>query len=327
MIKGGVFLEELARIKVVPLDKTGTLTRGEPEVTDVLGVPGSTVSPEDATALAVAVESRSQHPLAVAVTRYGKAKGISVRQVDGFQSVTGAGASGVVEGREVLAGSPAYFEKDLGVDLSSVTTDISRLQDEGKTVIIVGDKAQAWALIAIRDTARANAREAVRKLHAVGIAQVVMLTGDNRRTADAIGKEVGVDAVYADLKPDDKARIIRELSAQHGHVAMVGDGVNDAPALAEATVGIAMGAAGTDVALETADVALMADDLEKLVYALELAKRNARVVQQNLALSVLVIGVLVVGAVLGRFSLPVAVIGHELSEFVVIASGLRMLRA
>ena len=154
-----------------------------------------------------------------------------------------------------------------------------------------------------------------------------MLTGDNRRAADAIGREAGVDAVYADLKPDDKARIIRELSAQRGHVAMVGDGVNDAPALAEATVGIAMGAAGTDVALETADVALMADDLEKLVYALELAKRNARIVQQNLALSVLVIGVLVVGAVLGRFSLPVAVIGHELSEFVVIASGLRMLRA
>jgi Cd2+/Zn2+-exporting ATPase len=159
------------------------------------------------------------------------------------------------------------------------------------------------------------------------VKKVVMLTGDNELTAQAIAREVGIDEVHADLKPEDKAVKVRELAERHGHVAMVGDGVNDAPALAEATVGIAMGAAGTDVALETADVALMADDLEKLVYALQLARRNQRVVRQNLALSVAVIAVLVVGAVSGSFSLPVAVVGHELSEFVVIASGLRMLRS
>ena len=154
-----------------------------------------------------------------------------------------------------------------------------------------------------------------------------MLTGDNPRTAHAIAAEAGVDEVFADLKPEDKAAKVRELTNTRGHVAMVGDGVNDAPALAEATVGVAMGAAGTDVALETADVALMADDLERLAYALRLAQRSQRVVRQNLALSILVIGVLVVGALAGAFNLPIAVLGHELSEFVVIGSGLRMLRA
>ena len=156
---------------------------------------------------------------------------------------------------------------------------------------------------------------------------MVMLTGDNERTAQAIARELGIDEVYADLKPEDKAVKVRELTSRYGHVAMVGDGVNDAPALAEATVGVAMGAAGTDVALETADVALMADDLEKLAYALRLAKRNQSVVNQNLVLSAVVIGVLVIGAVGGWFTLPIAVLAHEISEFVVIGSGLRMLRS
>ena len=157
--------------------------------------------------------------------------------------------------------------------------------------------------------------------------KVIMLTGDNEPTAMAIARELGIEEIYADLKPEDKAMRVRELTERYGHVAMVGDGVNDAPALAEATVGIAMGTAGTDVALETADIALMADDLEKLVYALQLARRNQSVVNQNLLLSAVVIGTLVIGAVVGAFSLPVAVVGHEVSEFIVIGSGLRMLRA
>jgi P-type E1-E2 ATPase len=194
-------------------------------------------------------------------------------------------------------------------------------------VVIVGSTTEAWAAIAIRDNIRPNARAAIAALHSVGIQQVVMLTGDNETTARTIASEVGIDLVFASLKPEDKALKVRELAKEHGHVAMVGDGVNDAPALAEATVGIAMGAAGTDVALETADVALMADDLEKLVYAIKLARRNQSVVRQNLALSIAVIVVFVVGAVLGKFTLPMAVIGHEVSEFIVIASGLRMLRS
>jgi P-type E1-E2 ATPase len=194
-------------------------------------------------------------------------------------------------------------------------------------VVIIGDEKTPWALIAVRDNIRPNARQAIAGLRAAGIQKVVMLTGDNERTAQAIARELGIDEVYAELKPEDKVSKVRELTERYGHVAMVGDGVNDAPALAEATVGMAMGAAGTDVALETADVALMSDNLEKVAYALHLARRNQRVVNHNLALSALVIGALVIGAVAGVFSLPVAVLGHEISEFVVIGSGLRMLRA
>ncbi len=205
--------------------------------------------------------------------------------------------------------------------------DINHLQGEGKTVVVLGDEQTPWGLIAIRDNIRTNGSDAITAMHAVGIEKVVMLTGDNQRTAKAIAGELGIDEIYADLKPEDKAAKVRELSERYGHVLMIGDGVNDAPALAEATVGVAMGAIGTDVALETADVALMADDLEKLAYALRLAKRNQLVVNQNLILSAVVIGTLVIGAVGGWLSLPAAVLAHEISELVVIGSGLRMLRA
>jgi Cd2+/Zn2+-exporting ATPase len=203
---------------------------------------------------------------------------------------------------------------------------IDRLQSSGHTVVMVGTAKDLWGLIGVRDNVRPNAAKAIAQLHEAGIRRVVMLTGDNRRTAEVIAGEVGVDEFFADLKPEDKVACIRRLEKEVGHVAMVGDGVNDAPALAEATIGVAMGAAGTDVALETADIALMSDDLEKLVYAITLARRNRAIVQQNLALSAIVIAVLVVGSVGGMFTLPVAVIGHELSEFLVIANGLRMLR-
>ena len=208
-----------------------------------------------------------------------------------------------------------------------MSSTIAALKQQGKTVVVVGTEDLPWGVIAMQDTLRPNAAKAVADLRTAGILHVVMLTGDNQQTADAIGRQAGVDEVLADLRPEDKAVKVRELSTRYGHVAMVGDGVNDAPALAEATVGVAMGAAGTDVALETADVALMGDDLEKLVYALRLAQRNQRVVRQNLALSAAVIGVLVVGALAQWFGLPVAVIAHEVSEFVVIGSGLRMLKS
>ena len=329
LIKGGVYVEELAKVKVVALDKTGTLTRGRPEVTDVVplspGDGGRSVA--EVLEAAAAIERRSEHPLARAIVQHGQQIGVDPREVEEFRALTGAGAVARLYGRTVYIGSPALFEEELGVSLEGATIAIQRLQDAGKTVVIVGDEAQAWGLIAIRDNLRANARRVIEELHKSGIEKVAMLTGDNDRTAQAIAREAGIDEVHAELKPDDKVARVRELAARYGHVAMVGDGVNDAPALAEATVGVAMGAAGTDVAIETADVALMADDLEKLVYALRLAQRNHRVVRQNLVLSVAVIAVLVVGAVAGAFTLPAAVLGHEISEFVVIGSGLRMLRA
>lgn len=332
LIKGGVFIEELAKITVVALDKTGTVTHGAPEVTDVIPLgpeegDGTIPSLRDALAIAAGIEARSQHPLAQAVHDYANGQNIPPAEIVDFRSLTGAGAVGRADGKIAYIGSPELFERELGVSLGVVNGEIARLQSEGQTVIVVGDDRAAWALIGIRDNVRSNARSAIAALHGAGVKRVVMLTGDNERTALAIAREAGIDEVHANLKPEDKSAKVRELSKRYGHVAMVGDGVNDAPALAEATVGVAMGAAGTDVALETADVALMADDLEKLVYALKLAKRNRSVVRQNLALSVLVIAVLVVGAIGGWLTLPAAVIGHEVSEFVVIASGLRMLRA
>lgn len=328
LIKGGVYVEELARVRIVALDKTGTLTRGEPEVTSVVPYPGADGPPVDeAIALAAAVERRSQHPLARAIAAYATTRGLTVPDAAAFQSFTGAGASARVGNRTVYVGSPELFVSRLNAPLGAFGGAIAQLQEQGNTVVLVGNEGRVWAAIAVRDNVRPNARRAIDALRAAGIRHVVMLTGDNARTAHAIAAEVGVDEVFADLKPEDKAAKVRELTRTRGRVAMVGDGVNDAPALAEATVGVAMGTAGTDVALETADVALMADDLERLAYALRLAQRSQRVVRQNLALSILVISVLVVGALVGAFNLPIAVLGHELSEFVVIGSGLRMLRA
>jgi Cd2+/Zn2+-exporting ATPase len=330
LIKGGVHLEQLARVRIVALDKTGTLTRGEPEVTDVLlarELPEPVRSEADLFAVAAGIERWSEHPLARAIVRAATDRGIEPRPTTDFQARVGAGASARLGGEVVHVGSPALFEGDLGLSLTGLETSLAALEEEGKTVVVVAWGGRVLGAIALRDNLRPEAKRAVEALKGLGIARVVMLTGDNERTARAIAAEAGIDEVHARLKPEDKVAIVGDLGRAHGPTVMVGDGVNDAPALAAATVGVAMGAAGTDVALETADVALMADDLEKLVYALGLARRNDRIVRENLALSALVIGGLVLGAVTGMVSLPVAVIGHEVSEFAVIANGLRMLRA
>ena len=328
LIKGGIYVEELARVTVVALDKTGTLTTGEPQVTEVIPLQHGPDPSSEETILQIAatIESGSEHPLASAIVRSAKERNLTLPRPAQFQALTGAGARAVIGGQTYFVGSPALFEQKLHLSLDGARDVMERLQQAGKTVVAVGTDRTLLGLIAIRDRIRPNAKKAVDALHRAGVKQIVMLTGDNRRTAEAIAGELGIDRVFAELKPEDKVRIVKELARKEGHVAMVGDGVNDAPALAEATVGIAMGAVGTDVAMETADVVLMADDLEKLVYALQLARRNQKVVRQNLFLSALVIGTLVAGAVAGAFSLPVAVLGHELSEFVVIGSGLRMLK-
>ncbi len=337
LIKGGVYVEKLATVEVVALDKTGTITQGEPQVTDVVALeigdwrlevganPQSPIS-NSLLAIAAGLESRSEHPLARAVVQYAAEQGIEPAAVSDFQALAGAGAQAQWQGRAVYIGSPALFREQLGLPLVDLAPEIERLQGEGKTAVLVGDDTAVYGLLAIQDTIRQNARAAIARLHQLGIKKVVMLTGDNERTAQAIAQEAGIDVYYANLKPEDKVTKVRELTAQYGNVVMVGDGVNDAPALAEATVGVAMGAAGTDVALETADVALMADDLEKLVYALQLSHRSQKVVRQNIVLAIFVISALSLGAVAGLFTLPLAVLGHEISEFMVIGNGLRMLR-
>ncbi len=325
LIKGGVYVEELAKVRAVALDKTGTLTRGQPEVTEVISLTGEDMPEATWLAAVAGLEARSEHPLAQAILRYARSQNITPAGVDDFQALSGIGAQARWQDRHLLVGSPALF-RQRGLSLEAVAEAIQGLQDAGHTVILAGDASQLFGIIAIRDAIRENAAAVIAGLHEIGIRPAVMLTGDNQRAAQAIAREVGVDEVYAELMPEDKVAKVQELERRFGHLAMVGDGVNDAPALATATVGIAMGAAGTDVALETADVALMADDLDKLVYALQLARRNQRVVHQNLILAIAVISLLSVGALAGLLSLPIAVLGHEISEFIVIASGLRMLR-
>ncbi len=324
LIKGGVHLENLARVRVVALDKTGTLTVGQPRITDIVPLNGHRGSQVLATA--AALEARSQHPLARAILARAAEQDIEFVPAEDFQSLTGAGATGLVKGEQFFIGSPVLFAEKQ-VELADAESRIEALQMAGNTVVIIGTGQEALGLIAIADPLRPEAADAVADLKQAGIHKVIMLTGDNSRTAHAIAAQAGIDEVFAELKPEDKTRKVEELDRQYGRVAMVGDGVNDAPALAAAHVGIAMGAAGTDVALETADVALMADDLSRLPYLIRFSRRNWRVIRQNLALSVAVIGSLVIGAVAGVFSLPVAVLAHEVSEFVVIGSGLRMLRS
>ncbi|WP_142811699.1 heavy metal translocating P-type ATPase [Tepidiphilus olei] len=323
LIKGGVHLENLAKVRVVALDKTGTLTLGRPQVTDVIPLDGQ--SEREVLAAAAALELRSQHPLAQAVLERAKSEGIAVNPAQDFLSLTGAGARGRIEGVDHYVGNPRLFE-GLGVPVAAAMPRIEALQREGKTVVLVGTDRALDGLIAIADPLRPEAVRAVAELKRAGIERVVMLTGDNPLAAEAIARQVGVDEVFAELSPEGKARKVAELEARYGKVMMVGDGVNDAPALAAAHVGVAMGAAGTDVALETADVVLMSDNLARLPYLISFSRRTWQVIRQNLALSAVVIGVLIAGAVGGYLTLPIAVLAHEISEFVVIGNGLRMLR-
>jgi Cd2+/Zn2+-exporting ATPase len=320
LIKGGMALEALGRVRIAAMDKTGTLTRGEPAVTDIVPTSGN-----DARAilqLAASVEQYSEHPLARAVVGRARTKGVELLAAADFSARAGAGAEARISGRTVAVGSPASFS-GAGVDLHDLTPEIERLQGDGKTVVLVRDGASLLGAMALQDQVRPEATAALRALHGLGI-RVAMLTGDNRRTAEAVGRTLGIDAVYAELKPEDKVRVIEELRTKHGHVAMVGDGINDAPALAAATVGIAMGAAGTDAAIEAADVALMADDIEKVAHAVRLGRRARRISRQNIAFSLVVLAVLVPSAVLGLFGVAVAVIAHEVSELLAVANGLRV---
>jgi len=325
LIKGGIYLEELAKVKVVALDKTGTLTLGKPQVSDV--VPLNQRTESEVLRLAASVERYSQHPLAKAITDEAEKRMIAYSKADGFQSLTSQGVAALVEGEKIYVGSPTFYAEVLKLNITPFRNRIDTLRKEGKTVVLVGNEGIIHGAIAIRDGIRPNAKETLQAMRIQGIRRIVMLTGDNAATASAIAQETGVDEFFSDLKPEEKSIRIKQLEEKYGRVMMVGDGVNDAPALARATVGIAMGAAGTDVAMETADVALMGDDLSKLPYALKLAHRTKRIVRQNLALSMIVITGLVVGSLSGGFTLPIAVIGHELSELAVIVSGLRLLRA
>ena len=324
LIKGGIYLEELGRLRAVAMDKTGTLTRGQPKLVEVR--PTGDRSDDDVLALAAALERRSEHPLARAVVSAAEERGLATPMAEAFEATTGGGAQASVDGVPHVIGSPAFIQ-GRGHDLSPVRSDVEALEEQGNTVVLLADDRDILGLFAIADTVRDQSARAVAELHELGIEHVVMLTGDNPRTARSIAGQVGIDDIGASLSPQDKAGYVEELNGRYGHVAMVGDGINDAPPLATASVGIAMGTAGSDIAIETADVALMADDLDKLTEAIRIGQRTRRVVRQNLVLSFIILAVLIPGALVGLIGLPLAVLAHELSELAVIGNGTRMARA
>lgn len=323
LIKGGAYLEEAGALKVVAFDKTGTLTEGRPEVIGITTTTG--VEPDLVMSIAAAIESRSQHPLAEAILRYTRAKKIPEMGGSGFQSFTGKGAGAKIDSEEFFIGNRRLFE-ELNVSLVPLQEKMETLQKQGKTVMIVGSRQRVLGLIAVADQIRESSRAAIEGLRRAGIKKVVMLTGDNEGTARAIAEELGIDQYRAELLPDHKLRAIQSLQHQYGKSAMVGDGVNDAPAMATASVGIAMGGAGTDTALETADIALMADDLTKLPYAMHLSRKALGVIKQNIGFSLLVKAVFLVATFLGMANLWMAVFADTGAALLVIANGMRLMK-
>ncbi len=319
LIKGGAHLEHLGMIRVVAFDKTGTLTHGEPVVTDVMPLHGGA---SQLVSIAAGLERYSGHPLARAIVEEALKKGTTPAIVDAFEALTGAGARGEVLGEIWHIGSPALFAS-LGADLAPIQETLDDWENHGKTVVLVGKRDGLFGLIALRDRVRHGAQEAVAGLHAQGV-RVVMLTGDNLRAAEAVARAVGIDEVRAGLKPHEKVDAVRELERQYGRVLMVGDGINDAPALAAATCGVAMGVAGSDAAIEAADVALMADDLAKVGDALWLGRKARRVSVQNIVFSVMVLAFMIPLALSGILSIAFTVLVHEASELLAVANGLRV---
>ncbi|PIC86570.1 heavy metal translocating P-type ATPase [Sporosarcina sp. P20a] len=321
LIKGGIHLEETGQIKVVAFDKTGTLTEGRPEVTDVVTV--STLTEDQVLQQAASIEKYSQHPLASSIMRAAEKLPLGLLAVEQFQSITGKGAKAMIGEHLVHVGSPNLF-REMNTVEASIEQQILTLQKQGKTVMLVWSEAGLEGIIAVADQVRKSSLKVIEKLHEMG-KKTVMLTGDNQSTALAIGAQLGLSEVKAELLPDQKVEMIKSLS-QYGKVAMVGDGVNDAPALATANVGIAMGGAGTDTALETADIALMADDLEKLPYTIKLSARTKQIILQNIsiALGLKVIALLLI--IPGWLTLWMAVMADMGATVIVVLNSLRLMK-
>jgi len=320
LIKGGAHLESLGALTAIAFDKTGTLTMGKPELTDVVAFSGKEA---DLLIVAAALESRSAHPLAQAVVTTAKARGLTWNDAEKVEDVTGKGLRGEVDGQKVIIGNAKLFDGKPIPDV--IQQAMLRLQAEGKTIMLIQMKGQFLGILGLADTPRTGTREALERLHQLGIRKTIMLTGDNEIVGQAIARAVGLDEVKAGLLPEDKVKVMEELAQRYGQVAMVGDGVNDAPAMARATVGIAMGGAGTDVALETADVALMGDDLGKLPFVVALSRRSRTVIRQNLWMSLGVVALLIPATLLGWAGIAVAVLIHEGSTLVVVINALRLL--
>jgi Zn2+/Cd2+-exporting ATPase len=323
LIKGGVHLERTGAVRCVAFDKTGTLTKGRIHVTDVEPLDG--LSAETVLGLAASLEIRSEHPIARAIVRRAEAAGIAVTAADSFQALPGRGAEARIAGSPAVVGSHRLFE-ERGLCSPKIHDRLDDLAARGRTAILVARGSEAIGVIGVADELREASRDAVDLLRQQGVSRVALLTGDNTETANAIARETGVDEVRAELLPEDKVAAIEDLRRRYGTVAMVGDGVNDAPALATADVGIAMGAAGSDAALETADVALMADELLKIPYAVRLSRATVRNIRANIAFSLALKAAFLGLAVAGVATLWMAVVADMGASLIVIANGLRLLR-
>ena len=324
LIKGGMHLERTSAVKCVAFDKTGTLTRGAPEVVDLVALNGT--PPSAVVDLAASVERRSTHPIAQAILRYAEKTDTPAFAAERVTAHPGRGTEGLVGGRSVLLGNHRLFE-ERSLCSAGIHDHLAEMGAAGRTPVLVAHGGQAIGILAIADRAREVSRATVELLKEQGITRVVMLTGDSRATAAAIASELGVDEFRAELLPEDKVAAVEELRRKYGAVAMVGDGVNDAPALASADVGIAMGAAGSDAALETADIALMADELLKIPYAFRLSRATVRNIKANLAISIVLKAAFIVAAVTGVATLWMAVLADTGASVIVIANAMRLLRA
>ncbi|WP_019812648.1 heavy metal translocating P-type ATPase, partial [Saccharomonospora saliphila] len=319
LIKGGAYLEELSRVRTVAFDKTGTLTLGRPALVSVHALDRD--SDEELIRLAAAVEAAATHPIAEAIVHAARERDIPVRPADDTTIVAGRGADATVDGRRISVGRVDNTEAD-----SRTAEALAAIESAGATPVAVLEDGRTLGLFGVADELRPETATAVRELRELGVERTLMLTGDRERVATAIADKVGIDTVRAGLMPHDKSTAIGESRTQGGSVVMVGDGVNDAPALASSDVAVVMGAAGTDVAMETADVALMSDDLTKLPYTVRLARRANRVIAQNVTVSLIVIFLLVIAALTGAFNLTQGVLINEVFALVIIANGLRLLR-
>jgi Cd2+/Zn2+-exporting ATPase len=324
LIKGGRHLERAAAVQCIAFDKTGTLTRGTPTVVDVIPLDGR--GPREVIAMAASVERRTDHPIAQAIVQYADSSRVVVPAAAGVSALTGLGAEGSVGEVRVILGNHRLFE-ERGLCSADVHRRLDELADRGVTPVLVAMDDRAIGIIAIADRPRESARDAIAMLRQQGIHTLVMLTGDNQATAKAIATDLGLDDVCAELMPQDKVAAVQGLRRRYGVVAMVGDGINDAPALASADLGIVMGAAGSDVALETADVALMADELLKIPYALRLSRATVGNIKANLAISIVMKAAFVVAGVTGVATLWMAVLADTGASVIVIANALRLLRA
>lgn len=328
LVKGGVYLEEMGGLKAIAFDKTGTLTKGVPVVTDYRLIDNA-IDEKEMLAVITALEDRSQHPLASAIIKKADSYNLPYSDifVEDFSSITGKGIRGKINNEMYYVGSPALFEEIEAANFNdSIKSDVKTLQEQGKTVMVAGTKNTVQAIIAVADEVRESSKAVIQKLHQAGIEKTVMLTGDNHSTARAIGSHVGVTDIQSELLPQDKLDVIKQLKTDYRHVGMVGDGVNDAPALAASTVGIAMGGAGTDTALETADVALMGDDLRKLPFTIKLSRKTLNIIKANIAFAIGIKLIALLLVIPGWLTLWIAILSDMGATLVVALNGLRLMR-